>query len=435
MGTKTAKNILFDLNANHINYALMRNFDSILNNRIYTEKDIDILAEAKHLAKIQKIMQNAGFKQLLLCPATGHYGFAKYVAGHFLSFHYHINGVAGSNLPYLDTAPVLQRKQQKNQLNIVSDEDLLLVLLLHSLLDGKKIKNRYKKEINRLLTKNLDWEYIEHTMALKLSAAIVRKILFYLACGNYKRIESIMPKIEHDFKYGRYYNILRLVKINAMKCLWSVWRLTKNAPLVSFIGIDGAGKTTMTHMLKEKLDHSLITNWLIYTGRGRNNLLPIQFFGAKYRQLGANKGKQIQNKNKKIKPDIRTSIIYTFAAPVFALDLFLRYWLSIWPKRKINQIVLTDRYSSDLLLMPNVSMIFKKILYACLPRPTLTIYLYNTPELLHKRKPNHSLSDLYRQMKIFAEINKKLKPIKIKSNIIEKTFDKICWQISNALAH
>lgn len=433
--TLDAQNILDKLNQAQIDYILIRNFDCLIRNKPYNEKDVDVLISRKDCSKLTELMQTEGFKKLMICPSAGHIGFAKYIDGKFLSFHYHVGGVAGSNIPYLDAEPLLNRKHQKNRINIVSDEDRFLVVLLHSVLDGTKIKPRYKNELDKLLNHNLDWTYIENTLNSKLNPAIAPKLLLYLQQNNYARIEQIIPRIQNDFKYGNYTKVIQLIKSNIIKLIWGIWRLTQNAPLVSFIGMDGTGKTTMTNLLKKKLDRSLITNELVYTGRGKNNILPIQFFAKPF----VNKTDKVETISKKNKLSIHenthlfTKIMRTLSAPLFALDLFLRYWIVIWPKRKTKQIVLTDRYSTDILLMKNVPALVKKILYLFFLKPTLIIYLYNHPNILHKRKPDHPIQDLYRQQKIFAQINKQIKPIKIKSDVLEKTLNKICETISTIL--
>ena len=435
--TIEAIKILTRLTNAQIDYVLIRNFDCLIKNKPYTEKDIDILILRKDCIKMTQLMQAEGFKKLWICPSAGHIGFAKYIDGKFLSFHYHVGGVAGSNIPYLNAEQLLLRKQQKNQINIVSDEDKFLAILLHSVLDGNKIKQRYSCELNRLIKHNLDWEYIKSTLNSKLASHLVQKIIVYLQQNNYARIEKIIPRIQENFKYGKLSRRMQLLKSNLHKYLWFAWRLTKNAPLVSFIGMDGTGKTTMTNLLKEKLDRSLITNELIYTGRGRNNILPIQFFAKPFVSKTVNIGNQNEHKtdkqNKSEKTGIIQKILCTLSAPIFAFDLLLRYWLVILPKRKTKQIVLTDRYSTDILLMKDVPMILKRIMFAFFPRPTITIYLYNTPKTLHKRKPDHPLGDLYRQQKIFVKINRMIQPKKIKSDRIDWTSGLITEVVSNTL--
>lgn len=420
--TKEAILLLNKLSTQNVDYALIRNFDCLINNKPYNEKDIDVVVRKKGKKKICPIMKHTGYKKLLICPSAGHEGYAKYINGHFLSFHFHIGGVSGSHIPYLDAESILARKQEKKGLFIVSTEDKLLALLMHALIDSNTIKKRYINELTVLTNRKLDWQYINETLNKRLSQEITQKILYYLRQRNYARLEKISRQVKINFKFNTYSKYMHYTYSILMRNLWGIWRRTRNAPLICFIGMDGAGKSTATRLLKERLDRSLITNALIYTGRGRNNILPIQFFG-KIRAF-PRKTNNLSNSPKE-KKRLFQKIIYTLSSLVFALDLLLRYWLVIWPKRKTKQIVFTDRYSTDILLMKNVPMLIKQLLHLFFPKPTRIIYLYNTIGVLHKRKPEHPIDDLYRQQRIFAELNKQIQPVMIKTKNIDETVETI----------
>jgi len=191
--------------------------------------------------------------------------------------------------------------------------------------------------------------------------------------------------------------------------------------LVSFIGMDGAGKSTIVRAIHKTLENKGFKVSSVYIGRGRANLLPIQFFGKLYRKAGgiesnvAVKGKTFE----------KISIMHTLAAPIFAADLLLRYFFVIVPKLIINDFVITDRYSTDILLMNKVPMKLKKFLYYFFPKPNKIIYIYNTLSILHKRKPEHPLEDLKRQEKLFAKIFSFVKVHKIKNDKLNNSISQI----------
>jgi thymidylate kinase len=90
------------------------------------------------------------------------------------------------------------------------------------------------------------------------------------------------------------------------------------------------------------------------------------------------------------------------------------------PKRRSKTIVVTDRYCSDLLLMKYVPLSLKKALLSLFPKPTLTFYLYQDPEILHQRRPQETVEELQRQLSLFAELKRNLQPIEIKTRDVEK---------------
>jgi len=187
--------------------------------------------------------------------------------------------------------------------------------------------------------------------------------------------------------------------------------------LISFIGMDGAGKSTLVDIVGKVLEQKGFKVTLVYAGRGRANLLPIQLFGKIYRKAGGIESNVSINGQKFEK----TNIMHTLAAPIFAADLLLRYFFILLPKLMKNDFLLTDRYSTDILLMNKVSMNLKKFLYWFVPKPNKILYIYNTVSVLHKRKPEHPVRDLKRQEKLFAKIFKFIKVYKIKNNKINRS--------------
>lgn len=59
--------------------------------------------------------------------------------------------------------------------------------------------------------------------------------------------------------------------------------------------------------------------------------------------------------------------------------------------------------------MKHVPFWLKSFFLSLFPRPTLSIYLYNDPEVLHQRRPEESIPELKRQMTIFSQFEYSLK--------------------------
>ena len=197
--------------------------------------------------------------------------------------------------------------------------------------------------------------------------------------------------------------------------------------IISFIGMDGSGKTTLTNKLIKDLSKKGYKTKYIYSGKGRKNILPIQFFGQRYV-----KNQEKKTKNKRTTPkEIKISLIRTLSAPIFAFDLFLRYLFVILPKIFKYDFVITDRYSTDILLMAKVPFGLKKFLYFFLPRPNKIFYIYHDLKVLNRRKPSHPYEDLKRQEKLFRKILRKIKHIPIKNEKIEESLNQIEKEILN----
>ncbi len=420
-----AKQVLDRFEKSNIPYCIARNYQFLLENRIYEGKDIDVVVLSKDMHKIDVILKKDGFGVVPINPYSMHAGYAKYIAEDekVLQFHFHIDGVTGRHVRYLDAYDILQRRIRNEFFNAPSDEDLFLVIFLHNVLDLDKLKENDKDQLYHLLRRSsLDKEYITRKLRKLFSQKQTEHILDLVSKKQFSQLEAVMPELKNRFESRR---LFKIVKVYICGVLWKIPYLFKNAPLISLIGMDGAGKTTMAEQLKKIFEKNNIRHAVVYTGRGRYNILPIQLFGKPYKKLEGTFEKKMPRKVSSWK-----KIIYSIAAPVFALDLFLRYFFIILPKRKTKRIVVTDRYSTDILLMANVPMPLKKFLYSFFPKPTMTVYLWNTPEILHKRKPDHPLEDLKRQEEIYSMILPLLHPLKVKSIELNKTQDTILKELS-----
>jgi thymidylate kinase len=193
----------------------------------------------------------------------------------------------------------------------------------------------------------------------------------------------------------------------SMSVLWYIPRFIRGVPVISFIGMDGSGKTTATSKMVELLKKHRIKSELVYVGRGRGNVLPIQFFGRKYKR----REKRIDS-GSKLSKNVKFSrkIVYSLAALVFYFDFLLRYF-KVFVARRTKKLVITDRFSTDFLIMKNVPLWLRKLLYILSPKPKVVIYLYNSPKVLYKRKPGHPVGDLERQEKLYSSVLKQVKKV------------------------
>ena len=368
-------------------------------------------------------MNKNNYTKQLISPFSQHLGFAKYLHENYklIKFHFHVEGISGRHIQYLQAKDLLKRRKQINGFYVISDEDYLISLIYH-------YKDAYKNKMFSLLNNKIDCEYVKTQISTNLPSKTTNKIATHLKNKDIDSLKSMRSNIKKQILF-RPVNLITASVIVFLGGLWKISRFYKKAPLIAFMGMDGAGKSTLTAESIQVLNENRISSELVYTGRGRRNIIPIQKVGKWYKNKEKNEGKKSSNQ----KISLKKKITYTLSSPIFTLDLILRYFIKILPKRKSKDIVITDRYATDILLMKNVPMWLKKILYFTIPKPTKIIYLYNDIDVLHIRKPNHPYDDLVRQESLFKEINKDLNPIQIKNEDIEKSKKQVCEIIFNEL--
>ncbi len=391
---KNALRILRKFGQSKVNYAIMRNWE-FLTKDVRLGKDIDIVIDSKSVGKAGKILLKEGFVREKISPYSHHFGYAKYFSKELklVKFHFHVGGISGRHVTYLSAEQILRRRERIGKYYVLSPEDLYISLVLHS--PGSK---RYSKVVNKL--KKLDKEYLRVNLIDIFGTSLGTKVFE----SKFSDLRNLKTQIRGKVSLG---DPIGAIYILGMSVIWYIPKLIRGSPVVSFIGMDGSGKTTATSKMIELLKEHRIKSELVYVGRGRGNILPIQFFGRKYKR----REKQIDSKSKKNK-DIKFSrkVLYSLAAPVFYLDFLLRYF-RVFVARRTKKVVITDRFATDFLIMKNVPLWLRNLLYILSPKPNAVIYLYNSPRLLYKRKPGHPAGDLERQEKLYASVLRKVKKV------------------------
>lgn len=415
------KSIFLGWNKSRVNYCVLRNYKFLMRGEAYYEgKDIDVLIDSESLKQAENVLIKKGFKKIDLNPASHHKGYTIYSRGRLVSFHLHVNGVSGRNIEYLSGQGILKRKVKEGFFYRASDEDTIIVILLHVLLDERGWRPSYIEDIKSLIKKP-NISRLKPLLDEHFSVNSDR-IIDLLSTKDFKKFERFREEFVRDFNNKN--RFLKAIAFYLSSALYLIRRLFFKGILVSVIGMDGTGKTTTTKKLQEILSKSLIRTSLVYMGRGKNNILPIQIFA----KLFVNK-KVKKNASLTMGKEKKFSLLFTSASFIFFLDLILRYIFFIFPLRIKKDIVIADRYATDLVLMNGVPLWLKNIYLFVLPKPHLTIYLYNDIKTILKRK-YHPVDDLKRQEKIYSKMIGLLKAKKIKTKSPEQTISeimKILW--------
>lgn len=404
------RTLLEEWNRQQIRYALIRNYEFLLDPQEPPGFDLDIVIAEEDLPKVESLLFYQGFIKYPPQFSLRHRGFGKYFPemGKKIGLDIQVGGIHWNDIPYLTAAQVLPRCVQKGFFYTLSDEDEWVMYICHSLLGKRYFKEKYKQKIGELLKKNTDTITIPNTLATIFNQNISQHILTAIKRDDFSTLEK------KSYWYATYYvlkNKKNILPFTRLSFRWIKQKIgARNRPLISFIGPDGSGKTWNAEQLQKVIQQNNRKAEVIYTGRGKGNVLPIKRIANTYK--------------KNEQPTKPKPFLYTLAAPVYTLDLLLRYLFIIYPKRK-SKIVITDRYGSDILLMEHVPLILKKILLSFFPKPTLTFYLYNDPDVLYQRRKQQSPEELKRQMELFGYLVKKFNAVPVKTTNPQKDFQTI----------
>lgn len=388
------QNILNKLNEKNINYVILREFEFLINKTEPKSNDLDLFIQKCELNKILKLFPKSKIKNNKLQIYL-------YENKKIFRIDFHIKTITGFNYSFGIENEIIENKILKQNIYILNNNYKSLSLILRNILSKKKIK---KKDINEINIINIikNYEFFEN----KLSNIIGNKktiiLLKHLIEKNTKEINKQLLKYKITFIIFSPRNYLNIIK--------DIFKIIKNRlkkqEFIAITGIDGSGKTTIAKELTKILNENNIKTKYIYLGKGNSNILPIQKIAKKI---------NLKNKSK---------IKYILGFFIFSIDLFIRYWIKLYPKRR-KFLIISDRYSSDLLLSKKVPNFIKIIIYKLFPNPTKIIFLNVPIRILLLRKKEDHINELKRQKKIFDIINLNKKIINIKNINLEKTITKI----------
>ena len=176
----------------------------------------------------------------------------------------------------------------------------------------------------------------------------------------------------------------------------------KSIIIVSFMGVDGSGKTTLTKQVKKKFKHSTYLHLKPYI-------------------VVKDLRRVIRNPHKETKSSFIISIIRIISWLVSYKIFFYKN------TKKSKKIYLFDRYAHDILIDPlrykhSLPIGLTKLMLSFFPKPDLWVFLKPSITTLKLRKQELSEQELKRQTKEYSFFFKNKKNvIKIDSKINRKT--------------
>ncbi len=415
-----------------ISYVYLR--DSAHLNNIISQKipleDLDILIERKDVNKTIEILKKNHY--ISLKKITSHcrdiflYNTADPTYPHF---NIHVDSLV--KMSYLKGRQILKHKKKEKNIFIIGDSYKLLILLLKDLfLNGffsvKKYSLSKQKEIHQLYAIKKNKSFLTKTLRKLIGNKETTRLMKYIEKREFKKITSQRRTLQQSILFR---NPLFLKHFIHNTYHYLKGYISRKPLFVSFLGVDGSGKTTTITKTKEFLDIAHHSSQIIYLGRWAQFILPIHLFNTnkKHKKITLSMNEVHQQHKKK------NGLFYfnIFLRDIFYITEYtLKYLVKILPKRILRKNIICDRYVYDLLLMKDKTIFLKWFVWLY-PKPKKTFILYNTPSVIWKRKKELTVKELQRQQDILLALkSKKVHTIKTitpsqTSTIVLKKFHEI----------
>jgi len=210
--------------------------------------------------------------------------------------------------------------------------------------------------------------------------------------------------------------------------------MNKNIKIITFSGVDGAGKTTILTKVKELIENKY--NKKVVVVRHRPSILPILSAIKHGKKEAEKKTMEVLPRTGGNKSKLSSLVRFSYYLTDYIFGQFVLYF----KYTRKDTIIIYDRYYFDFIndsRRTNIDLNskFVKFFYNFVFKPKLNIFLYASPEVILSRKQEMDeksiveLTDKYKNL--FAEFDNKYdqKYLTIENIDIEETMNIIENQI------
>ena len=405
-------------------YALMKNNGNSIE-RHNESSDLDLFISKKSTKKIIKWISNQPevVKQYLHKKSYMKIASIYFTDGSFLSIDF-IFQLKRRTLEYLSIDSVIKSTRIINGIKFPQlHHDLQYIILFYGL-NNAPIPQKYYTYIERMndTQESQVLDYLNSEMGFSAN-----ELIYYFHMNH-----DLIKKKLFDFTLKKPENKgLKYLKNSLLYIIDTARRFVRgHGFVISFSGVDGAGKSTVINHLKENLEQRFRKKVIIL--RHRPSLLPIlsaYIYGKKKAEKRATKTLPRQGKN--------TSVISSFLRFSYYLTDFIIGQIVVWFKYTLRgHVVLYDRYYFDFIedsKRSNISLPrwFRKLFYRFIYKPSINIFLHAKPDLILSRKQELTLGEIQQltssYKNLFQEFDEKYdeKYVAIENDELSHTLNQI----------
>jgi len=381
-------------------YCVLRNYDDLPER---AGNDIDIMVSREHVKAFEDHLMAASADSgwcLLKKPVLFGYGsyWFRSVNGNII--HFDVWSLfTWKGLRWASEKSVLTGRRQHGEIYVPSLANEAAILLLKDLVQNGEVKEKYKDFIERIASEHSHsfTEFLSWALGKELAREVSEKVV----SGRWSEVSEEKRRI-------RMAVILKALARDNLKAILGAvnflfyhiksFFLGRNGFFLVFIGPDGSGKSTTAEEIKKSLAE-LFPRAHYYHGRF-GSIPELKWY---IKLIKNAKEKEIDPENDsvaslaKIPPHGRFRAVFYLL--YYSIDYLLGYG-TVLRARSMGQLVIFDRYFYDYFILgifTKVPSFFFRICHFILPKPDLLVYLHNSPEVIHQRKPELTIDEIKHQ--------------------------------------
>ena len=308
-------------------------------------KNLDILFENDdNYSKASRLLERENFC-LFLPEKVEKFKrmYVRFTDGKFIAIHLH-REVAWHGLKVLDKSLIFSKaKELAPGIIVPSSEDSLLIHSAHVLFENFAIRERELQVLPEYLKRSYNFNYIDQQTKNNYW-----KKGFYYFLDRYKNKNKIEKKEiikNYSIRLLRKPSDLFYLGGKIVKKILKKIGLQRRGILIALIGVNGAGKTTISKNILEK--YNPLTKFLGIKQKtyyfGWQPFSPLAKIGArlfKSKRVFDN----VTSNTERDKANLFQELLFAYNY----LDYILRYIFHIYPRLRKGNIVITDRYFYDI---------------------------------------------------------------------------------------
>lgn len=393
----------------NVPYVVLRNYDGLPNK---VGNDIDLLVTDDYLDNFEKVLCSVGLKnEWYITEKQKRYGFRSYLFfngnDHSKTLKWDVWApITWKGLTWVNSEFIMKKRvKHDNGFFIPPKGAEAATLVLKETLQNGIIREKNYKTIEKFARE--DPKGFKNVLKKYFNSNLLEKLIHNSAQGKWKEITKEYNKLRLNLILNSLKNDKFIFPVKLFRFSWGHFREKMSSDVAIFIcliGPDGSGKTTISTSIMESIGEIFDEKYYFHGHYGFfpefKNLVPSQ----KYKEAGKEYGEKLDEK-------VPGGVIPYLLVIYYSLEYIIGYHYLNLKNRNKKTLMLFDRYFYDYIIQPGpfkMENFYMRLLLRIIPQPDRIIYLHSPPELVHNRKPELSVDEIQRQLKICDKILKKI---------------------------